>query len=311
MPQVAVLALAVFLDLLIGDPRWLPHPVQIMGFFIKRGEILLRKIFPPLFSGAVLTVGIVAGTYFLTRYVVHLLKGFPYWGDVLVAVLLSTTIAIKGLTSEARKILSLLKGGLLDKARAELKALVGRDTKDLDEPGILRASVESLAENASDGIIAPIFYFAIGGLPLAMAYKAVNTLDSMIGYRSEKYILFGRAAARLDDIANFIPARLTGALISISALFTGLDSKRALRTMLKDGGKHPSPNSGVPMAAMAGALDTRLGGPAVYGGRLIEKKFIGEGKSPLSIPLAVKALRLTFASSILAVLVTGVILEAL
>jgi len=305
MPQIIVLLLAVLIDLVIGDPRWFPHPVRMMGFFISKGEGLLRKIFPPLIGGLILTATIVGGTYMAMFYLIGFIDPLSYWGDVLIAFLLSTTIAIKGLTGGAARILTLLKEGRLERARSELKGLVGRDTDALDEPGVLRAAVESLAENASDGVIAPLFYFALGGVPLAMAYKAVNTLDSMVGYKNERYKLFGKAAARLDDIANFIPARLTGFFFSVSAFLVGLNGKSAFETIFRDGRKHPSPNSGVPMAAMAGALDITLGGPALYGGQLIEKEYIGNGAMPLSIPLAGKAVRLTFASSLLGVLVLG------
>ena len=253
-----------------------------------------------------MTAAVVGGTYITTFYLVRFFEAFSYWGDFFIAVLLSTTVAIKGLTGEAAKIIRLLKGGFLEKARKELKALVGRDTLELDEAGALRAAVESLAENASDGVIAPIFYFALGGVPLAMAYKAVNTLDSMLGYKNERYMLFGKPAARLDDIANFIPARLTGIFISVAAFLSGLNAKSALKTMLRDGRKHPSPNSGMPMAAMAGALDITLGGPALYGGQLMEKEHIGNGIKPLSPGLARRALRLTFAASIIGTLLIGV-----
>ena len=164
--------------------------------------------------------------------------------------------------------------------------IVGRDTQHLSEEGVLRATVETVAENLSDGIIAPLFYLAVGGLPFAMTYKAVNTLDSMVGYKNDRYLLFGRASARLDDIANFIPARITGLLVVIAVFLLTLagkagrpaiNARRALTVMLRDGRKHSSPNSGFPEAAVAGGLGVILGGPSTYGGIVIEKPYIGEG----------------------------------
>ncbi len=307
MNSFEVLLTALCIDLLIGDPRWFPHPVRLIGLAITGLEKILRKIFPPLIGGAVLTVFIVGTTFLGAYYLEGFLRGLPF-GDWATAFLVSTTIALKGLTGEARKVLAHLKNGspeALESARGALLALVGRDTAALDGKGVIRAVIESLAENASDGVIAPVFYYAIGGFPLAMAYKAVNTLDSMVGYRNERYILFGKASARLDDIANYIPARLTGFFISIAAFLPGLDMKKAFTIMLADGGKHPSPNSGVPMAAMAGALDLTLGGPAVYGGRLVDKPFIGNGGIPLSEVSGSKAVRLAFLSSVLGAILLG------
>lgn len=308
MPQVAVLGLAILLDFAIGDPRWFPHPVRFIGFVIKKLERPLRKLFPPFIGGILLVIIVVGGTYAGSFYLVKFLSTLSYFGYAVMVLLLSTTIAIRGLIGEVANIIRLVRLGSVERARVELRSLVGRDTKNLDEGGILRAVVESLAENTSDGIIAPMFYFVIGGLPLAMAYKAVNTLDSMVGYRNERYMLFGRASARLDDLANLIPARLTGFFISIAAFIMGLEGKRAFRTMLRDGRKHPSPNSGVPMAAMAGALDVTLGGPAFYGGKFFEKEFIGRGKEKVSIELARTALRLGFLSSVIGAIFLGALL---
>jgi adenosylcobinamide-phosphate synthase len=196
-------------------------------------------------------------------------------------------------------------------ARIRLSHLVGRDTDTLEEKGLLKATIESLAENASDGIIAPLFYFAIGGLPLAITYKAINTMDSMVGYKNDKYKNFGWAAAKLDDIANYIPARITGMLISISAaivspsLFTC-----SLKTMFRDGRKHPSPNSGMPEAAMAGALGVRLGGPSSYRGLVVEKPYIGEeiqDRKNLYLEASKKAITITKITALLGLSIAIVI----
>ncbi len=291
----ALLMLAFTLDLCIGDPAWVPHPVRIMGKAITKIEELLRKHLAKhraqnteikeKRAGIVFVVIIASSTYglFYVLNSVLLTYHFPslvsYFSLLFIAFLISTTVAMKGLIDSARLVIDALKDKNIDGARKNLNHIVGRDTDLLDEKSIVRATIESLAENASDGIIAPLFYFVIGGLPLAMAYKAVNTMDSMVGYKNERYKDFGWAAAKLDDIANYIPARVTGILIVIASavvyrsLFT---VNCSLKTMLRDGQKHPSPNSGIPEAAMAGALGVRLGGPSTYNGILIEKPCIGE-----------------------------------
>jgi adenosylcobinamide-phosphate synthase len=238
-----------------------------------------------------LVIAVVGGTYaafyFINKYILtsHFSLLTSYLSSIVLAVLIATTIATRELIKSAQAVIKEVNAGNLEIARDRLGMIVGRDTHSLDQKGILKATIETLAENASDGIVAPLFYFALGGLPLAMAYKAVNTLDSMVGYKNEKYKNFGWAAARLDDIANYIPARITGALIVIATFLLGVTEKPAphaissLKIMVRDGRKHSSPNSGVPEAAMAGALGVRLGGPSMYGGILVEKPFIGEDKS--------------------------------
>lgn len=261
-------------------------------------------------AGIILCLAVVAGTYMVTLVTVNAIEGvLSRWSMVVLAVLLYTAIALKGLTSEAAKITGFVKAGEMDRARTGLKSLVGRDTGGLDAQSALKAVIESLAENASDGVLAPVFYYLIGGLPLAMAYKAVNTLDSMVGYRNEKYRLFGWASARLDDLANLLPSRITGLSLCIASAVTGSGFMGPAKVMLRDGRKHPSPNSGVPMAAMAGALDVTLGGPAMYGGRMVEKPFIGRGPLPIDAQRAEAAQRLTtlgclIGAGLMAVLIT-------
>jgi adenosylcobinamide-phosphate synthase len=231
---------------------------------------------------------IVASTYslFYALDLLVLTSNFSLRASYLLFAMLvylsSTTFATNDLIKSCKAVIDALNTGNKENAREKLSMIVGRDTKQLDGKGILKATIETLSENASDGIIAPMFYFTLGGLPLAMTYKAVNTLDSMVGYKNERYRDFGWAAARLDDIANFIPARITGILIAFSSFI--LDSSLitchlSLKTMIRDGRKHLSPNSGIPEAAMAGALGVRLGGPSTYGGILVEKPYIGEEKS--------------------------------
>lgn len=278
---------AVVLDLILGDPRWLVHPVVIIGRLISWLESRLRN------NGAekktakasgLLLVGIVlVGTYLSTRLIVA--GGYfihPLIGHLLYLWLVQTTLAIKGLTRSGRVINRFLEQGQLKSARAAVDMIVGRDCDQLSEEGVIRATVETLAENTSDGIIAPLFYYLIGGLPLAMVYKAVNTLDSMLGYKNEKYQYFGWASARLDDLANFIPARLTGLFLSISAVFVGLNCSQAVKIMLRDAGKHPSLNAGFPEAAVAGALGVRLGGANFYQGEYNFRDYLGDASTVLS-----------------------------
>lgn len=306
------LSLAVVLDLIMGDPEWFKkfHPVSLIGKLISLMEKALLLL-PARAAGVMLALIIPAGVYAAAYYFQAYVLNYP-WGWVAVALLLSTLIALKGLTSEGARVLKLVDSNDLPGARGFLPSLCGRDPGGLDEAGLRRAVIESLAENASDGVIAPIFYFLLGGLPLAFAYKAVNTLDSMVGYRNEKYMEFGWASARLDDAANFIPARLTGIFISTAALLSG-KGMRAFRTMLRDGGNHPSPNSGVPMAAMAGALGVTLGGKTLYGGKPLEKPLIGhsDGNTAITSKSGSEAVKLTFIGSLIAAFVLALAALAL
>lgn len=275
----AIVVGAFLLDLAIGDPRWLPHPVVLMGKLISLGERLLwsgkpRKDFV---AGAVVTIALIVVSAGATWTLVSFFTLFPpLLFFLFTATLASTTLATRSLMEAVGRVEKHLRMGALTEARKELSHIVGRETKSLNEDKILRASLESLAENTCDGVVAPLFYLCLGGVPLAMGYKAVNTLDSMIGYRTERYLYFGRFAARLDDILNFIPARLTALFIVVAAFPMRLDGGRALRVMRRDHGNHLSPNAGYPEAALAGALGIRLGGPSVYFGREISKPHIGE-----------------------------------
>lgn len=287
---------ACILDLAIGDPHWAPHPVRFIGKAINGLERVLRNIFTSetglRAAGVVLVLCIVLPVYFGTDLIVNAIarasdRVWMILGTAFIVYLAATTIATRELLRSAQLVISSIAKGDLEAARRDVSMIVGRDTQELSEKGVLKATIETLAENLSDGIVAPLFYLALGGLPLALAYKAVNTLDSMVGYKNEKYRYFGWAGARLDDIANYLPARLSGLLIVLSAFLVRLAARsgdpiaaarRAFRVMLRDGRKHPSPNSGVPEAAMAGALEMKLGGPSTYGGVLSNKPFIGDGE---------------------------------
>jgi adenosylcobinamide-phosphate synthase len=279
---------AFLLDLAIGDPRWFPHPVVLMGKFISTGERFLwsGKTLRDFVSGMVLSltlIALVVGATWVLVYGLALLS--PLIAFVLTAGLASTTLATRGLLTAVTKIETPLRSGNLVEARKNLADIVGRDTFALNQDKVLRASLESLAENTSDGVVAPLFYLFLGGIPLAMAYKAVNTLDSMIGYRTERYLYFGKFAARLDDVANFIPARLTGLFMVIATLLVRHNAGLAMRILQRDHANHLSPNAGYPEAALAGALGIRLGGPSVYFGKEVRKPAMGDDRTPVNIDM--------------------------
>ncbi len=293
---------AVVLDLLIGDPSWIPHPVVLIGKLISKAETLLRKAFPQKlrFAGKILAVTIPLFTLavtFLLLWVCYQIN--PLFGLAVEIFLGSLTLAAKSLKKESMKVYEQLEKGDLPKARYAVSMIVGRDTQNLDETGVTKAAVETVAENTSDGIIAPMFYLAIGGTPLAMCYKAINTLDSMVGYKNEKYIDFGRASAKLDDAANFIPARIAGVLMVISAYLTGMDGKNAWKIFRRDGRNHASPNSAQTEAACAGALQVQLAGNAYYFGKLYEKPTIGDPIRPVEVQDISRANRLMLCCDLL------------
>ena len=227
----------------------------------------------------------------------------PLLGFIIAVVLAYTTLAARDLARSARNVLVHLEGGDIAGARHALSMIVGRDTAGLDERGIVRAVVETVAENSSDGVLAPLFYLTLGGPALAMAFKAVNTLDSMVGYRNDAYKDFGWAAARLDDLANFIPARISAVLLCLVAwCLPGASVRDAFRISLRDGRKHASPNSGYPEAAMAGALGLRLGGPGTYEGVVLDKPYIGDALRDFDKKTIEMSIRLMYCATTFAVL---------
>jgi len=282
MPPIALIS-AYLLDLAVGDPQRFPHPVRLMGRLIA----WLEKIFRNLgsspswlkLSGVLLVLVVCGGAFLVTAFLIHWAGSF-YWpaGLVLSVVLAYTTLATRDLQVETKKVLQALEAGDLTRARRELSFLVGRDTAHLDEPEILRALIETIAENISDGIMAPLFYLGLGGASWAMAYKGINTLDSMVGYKTERFRHIGWASAKLDDAANFIPARLSGLMIILSSFILGKSWRDSLGILLRDHGNHESPNSAWPEAAMAGALGTQLGGLNYYFGQPHQRPFIGDRK---------------------------------
>jgi adenosylcobinamide-phosphate synthase len=286
-----------------------------MGLAIARGEAATHREHQTsceeLLSGALLTIAVVASSYYLSRQVMRIAKSHsPALGDAVELILGWTCIATRNLEQEATSVANALGAGGLDLARGRLARIVGRDTTHLEAAGINRAVIETLAESASDGIVSPLFYMALGGVPLAMAYKAVNTLDSMIGHTDARYFYFGKTAARLDDAANFVPARLTALGIVAASYLTGdADPNSAWHTWQRDGDKHKSPNAGQPESAMAGALHARLGGDNTYEGELISAQQIGLEFPEPSLEQARKAIRLVSVVALLGV-AGGILLSA-
>ncbi|SER83232.1 adenosylcobinamide-phosphate synthase CbiB [Salipaludibacillus aurantiacus] len=277
---IILMGAAVLLDLVFGDPKWLPHPVVGFGKLISFLEKKLNKGSgrQKRRRGVLLTAVIVTIVYGASFLLLSLFYNI-HWlaGTVLEAWLISTTIAIKGLKEAALNVAVPLSQGRLADARHQLSMIVGRDTEDLDESSIVRGTVETVAENTVDGITAPLFWALIGGAPLAMAYRAVNTMDSMVGYKNERFYSFGWSAARLDDLFNWLPARLTFLTMLAGALFVpGARITHAFKMTLRDARKHPSPNSGWSEAAAAGLLGVQLGGRNTYNGVVSERAPMGE-----------------------------------
>jgi adenosylcobinamide-phosphate synthase len=291
---------AYIVDLIIGDPHRFPHPVVIIGKFVgflergmggfidkkKAGIILWFTVVIPVYF---ITLGIVEGCFFIN----------PLFGMIISVFLASLTLATKSLYDESKVVLNALNRGNMEEARKRLSMIVGRDTKDLNEEEILRAVIETVSENLSDGILTPMFYLTLGGVPLAMAYKAVNTLDSMVGYKNDEYRDIGCFSAKMDDMANLIPARLTGFIIIFSAFILRLNWRDSWRIMRRDGQNHSSPNSGISEAAVAGSLGIQLGGENRYFGEIVRKPTIGDKIKEIDKRDIKKAWVIMFTSSLL------------
>lgn len=308
MKRNSLLLASYALDWLIGDPEWMPHPVRGMGWTIATGERILRKLGSgkhwELASGGLLAASVPLVSALAARRVIRAANIRQHsLGQVIEVWLAGTCLATRNLLDEAAEVMRALNVGDLMLARRRVARIVGRDTQFLTEPEICRAVIETLAESFSDGIIAPLFYLALGGVPTGIAYKAVNTLDSMIGHRSAKYLWFGRAAARFDDVANWIPARISAMLICIAAsLVCGPSSGfRAACVWLRDGSLHNSPNAGQVESAMAGALAVRLGGSNYYDGERIESPNLGKEFHEPHRGATSRALRLVVVASLLGV----------
>lgn len=338
-----ILVVAVLLDLLFGDPSWLPHPVVIIGKLIDKLESIMRKRIDEKElsdserqkalrrAGKLLTVTVVLSTLIFTTAISVLAWLVSPWLFLAVQVFWGfQSLAIKGLVSESKNVYRCLTGkesktkkkpeeetsqgikrfdiaaGFESKqdrlvaARKAVGRIVGRDTSELTEEGVTKATVETVAENFADGVLAPLLYLAIGGAPLALTYKAVNTMDSMLGYKNKKYIDFGRASAKLDDFCGFAPARLAALFFVAAAALTGRDFKSAYRIWRRDRFNHASPNSAQTEAACAGALGIRLAGPAYYFGEYYDKPYIGDATREIEAEDILKANKLMVAASLLA-----------
>ena len=315
MIELAVLG-GFVLDALFGDPAWLPHPVVYMGKAISALETFLRGRLPKTpqgerLGGILVAFALPVGTFVLTSLVcLGAARISPWLGLAVQMFWCGQALAAKGLAQESMRVYKELLCPDLPAARKAVSRIVGRDTQNLTLEGVTKAAVETVAENASDGVIAPLLYMLLGGAPLALTYKAINTMDSMLGYKNEKYLYFGRAAAKLDDAANYIPSRIAGLLWVAAAALTGNDAKGAWRIWRRDRRNHASPNSAQTESACAGALGVQLAGPAYYFGEYYPKPTIGDALRPIEPEDIRRANRMMYAESLLA-LALGLILRGM
>ena len=305
MSLMIVAVVAFLLDALIGDPRSKFHPVVLIGKLISLLEKFLRrdtdKPLRKVIKGGVLVYTVVIVSWLVGFGIETFANEIPNLAAQIFiqALVLSFMIAPRTLADAGREIYWLLESDNLPRARERVGWIVGRDTQNLNEAEITRATVETVAENTVDGVISPLFFFALGGLPLAIFYRAVNTMDSMLGYKNEKYFYFGQIAARLDDVANWIPARLTAILFIGAAVILRLDYKNAFAMMKRDASKHPSPNGGYAEATVAGALNIRLGGMNYYFGQPHFRAYMGEPNESLEAAHILGAIRMMYTATIL------------
>lgn len=302
-------AIAAFIiDAIIGDPFGKYHPVALIGRLI----VFLERVFyresdsngKKFFMGAVLVMIVLLFCYDVAAAIMHFSYYLPDWGSMLIgALVLSFTISPRSLARAGKGIYALLVFGELEKARKAVGMIVGRDTQELDEAEISRATVETIAENTVDGIIAPLFFYMVGGVPLAVLYRAANTMDSMLGYKNEKYLYFGRPAARLDDVLGLIPARITAVLFIVSAFLLGFDAAHALKVMRRDAKGHPSPNGGYAEATVAGALHIRLGGYNSYFGKKSFRAYMGDAIQKTAPRHIMECIRMMYTATVIFVIV--------
>lgn len=308
---VIILLLSSMLDFIFGDPLKIPHPIVYIGKLISGFEKILspdstKRDMP---KGVLIFIFTVIISFVIPFVVLLILYRISFWLGFILEIFWSFQIlAARTLSTEAYKVKKYLDEGNIKEARRALSMIVGRDTSQLTEEDITKAVVETVSENTTDGIVSPLIAIAIGGAPLGFAYKAVNTLDSMIGYKSEKYFFFGKASAILDDVVNYLPARLTGiSMCFASALISGLSAKGAWRVMMRDHAKHASPNGGWTEGATAGALGVRLGGDATYFGVLYKKASLGDSKRNIEAGDIARATKLMWVSSIIVLILLVII----
>jgi adenosylcobinamide-phosphate synthase len=305
--------LAFFIDAVMGDPRSKLHPVALIGNLIAGIEGMLygkedsdKK---KLVLGGILVVLVLLFTFAVVNGIMNLVKMLDniYVVTLIEAFFLSFTISPKSLAAAGKELYGYLVADDLDNARYKVGWIVGRDTEELTPGEVSRATIETIAENTVDGIIAPLFYFAIGGVPLAFLYRAVNTMDSMVGYKNDRYIYFGRVAARADDVLGYIPARITGLLFVVSAFILGYDGKKAWKILRRDASKHPSPNGGWAEATVAGALHIRLGGFNSYFGKVHFREYMGDPIEEIGFDHIMKTIRLMYTDTILFLIICHII----
>ena len=309
--HISALILGFLLDLAFGDPRWLYHPIRLIGNLIAWAEKPFRAAFPKsekgeLAAGTFFAVFVVAVSTAVPALLLALASRLSSWLVFALEVFWSFQIlAAKSLKSESMKVYAALKEGDLPKARKAVSMIVGRDTQNLSEEGVAKAAVETVAENSSDGVIAPLLFLALGGPALGFFYKAVNTLDSMVGYKNDTYLYFGRFSAKLDDVLNFIPSRISGLLLVLASPLAGLSMEGAWKIFRRDRRNHASPNSAQTEAAAAGALGVQLAGDAYYFGKLYKKPTIGDPLRPVEYEDIRRVNRLMYAAVCLALLLAA------
>ena len=311
--SLVALVMGYILDLIFGDPYWMPHPVRFIGNLISILEKVIRRFMPKTkrgeyIGGIILTVMVVSISMVIPLVIILMAKSINTYLALTVETFMCYQIlATKSLKVESMKVYDELAKNDLPSARKAVSMIVGRDTKDLTFSGVAKAAVETVAENTSDGIIAPMIFIAIGGAPMGFLYKAINTMDSMVGYKNEKYMNFGRFAAKLDDVVNYLPARISAYQMILSSFFLRYDYKNAFKIYKRDRYNHASPNSAQTESVCAGALDVQLAGNAYYFGKLYEKPTIGDDIREINYDDIKKANRLLYCTSIISIVIISVI----
>lgn len=298
---------AYILDLIFGDPQNIIHPVQIIGKLISFGEKILLKEKYKFIAGIILNLTVLSVTYGVNYMIFRFSKNSGIFA-IIEIYLMYTIFSVNSLAREGNRVYRILKEGNIEKARKDLSYLVSRDTGTMDEKMIIRSTMETISENTVDGIVAPMFYMFIGGLPLGMTYKAVNTLDSMVGYKNEKYMEFGKFSAKVDDVANFIPARITGIFIIIASFILRYDYKNSFKIFFRDRKNHSSPNSAHAEASVAGALGVQFGGRVSYFGKETEKPTIGDKIKDFELEDIKKNIKIMYVTSFLSLVIFSLIL---
>ena len=311
--SLVALVMGYILDLIFGDPYWMPHPVRFIGNLISLLEKVIRRFISKTkrgeyIGGIILTAIVVSISMVIPLIIILIAKTInKYLALIVESFMCYQILATKSLKVESMKVYDELAKNDLPSARKAVSMIVGRDTKDLTFSGVAKAAVETVAENTSDGIIAPMIFIAIGGAPMGFFYKAINTMDSMVGYKNEKYINFGRFAAKLDDVVNYLPARISAYQMILSSFFLRYDYKNAFKIYKRDRYNHASPNSAQTESVCAGALDVQLAGNAYYFGKLYEKPTIGDDIREINYDDIKKANRLLYCTSIISIVIISVI----